>query len=217
MKKLLRIFSITVLSIALSLGSITVLRADSEPINYNLTNISQDYSELDEYIVIKDNQYILELPSNITLSSDLKERINITLQESNNTIVELGLIINAETKEAIHYTMDNNGLTRAYGVSSISISWNSIILKVSAGMLRSIASVITGIAVGAAVTFVAAKIAPFWPALSQTILKNGWSVQFIVGLGADLLSGKLYQSTIKHGIEVHYNFFLFHFTILKFQ
>lgn len=73
-------FSFTVLSIALSSGSITVLRADSEVIHYDLTNISQDYSELDEYIVIRDNQCILELPSNITLSSDLKEKINITLQ-----------------------------------------------------------------------------------------------------------------------------------------
>ena len=161
MKKLIRVFSITVLSIGLSLGSITVLRADSETIHYDVTTISQDYSELDEYIVIKDNQYILELPSNITLSSNLKEKINTTLQESNNTIVELGLIINAETKEATHYTMDSNGLTRAYGVSSISISWNSIILKVSAKMLRSIASVITGIAVGAAVGFVAAKNCTF--------------------------------------------------------
>lgn len=217
MKTISRVLMTSVLSLMLLISNVGIISADSVEIHYSKDNISESYTELDKFISIINNEFVLDLPEYITLSDDVSRDVLRTLADSNAMISDLDIAIDPETQVAKHYTMDVGGLSRAVGVSSINIYWNYINLKVSANMLRSIAGVITGILVGAAAAPLAAKIAPFWPALATTITNNGWAVQFIVGLGTDLLSGMLYQNIIKHGIEVHYNFLMFNFTTIRFQ
>jgi len=85
---------------SLLLIAIVVLILPFNMVSAKGIHYSSDFNELDRYVIVQNNQYVLDLPRNITLSYNVKQKAELLIQESNKNISKNSLTVNTNTKEA---------------------------------------------------------------------------------------------------------------------
>lgn len=93
---------------------------------------SSDYHEVDPYIEVVDNKFVLNLPDNIYIEDENLVIINELINKSNEEIAKNNLIIDLNTKSA---TLSGVS-TRAWGKNDIEFYWNFARVYIDAGNLR---------------------------------------------------------------------------------
>ncbi len=158
---------------------------------YDTTNISTNWSELDEYIKIHDNQFYLELPQNVRLSSELYSKVTEHLSKINESIIKFDLQTDEKTGRV--YLPEQTVSTRAYGKNAVYFHWNYLEIYLDAGMVQNITS--TG------VTALWGLAGIFTPVLAaHPVITVGIGVIF------SLVANAVISSGIKDGIVLHLNF-----------
>ena len=97
---------------------------------------------------------------------------------------------------------------RAYGVNRITLSWNSIIIKMDAGMVKLVTKAVAAGGVAAPATAI--------PGLVSFIAANPIIGASGLAVGTSVIDSLL-DSNIKDGVEIHYNFFFGHVTLVRRQ
>lgn len=202
MKKILKCLSVSMLSVMMVLCSMIPASAKEQ-----LIITEKNIQELDQFVKVENNQYVLDIPDYVIIDNNLKNNLIIKNKEINKIILEENYLINLETKIASPSIQ-----TRAYGVNKISFSWNSIIVRMDAGLVRLLAGLGTGVGVGVALP----KIAAVFPALAAVLGKKVWAGPLLEGI-VGIVTGDLYKGVIKDGLEIHYNFFLLKVTVIRLQ
>lgn len=161
-------------------------------------------NELEQFIEVVENQFVLNIPENVVILDSVKNEVLDQLEENNRLIEENYFYIDPVTKISEAQIM-----TMAYGYNSVKITWNSIIVKIDAGLLKVLANLATGVGVGA----IAIKLAAVIPALEAHPHLTGLAGAIL----GEILAGTLYDKVIKDGVEIHYNFFYRIITYIKIQ
>ena len=157
---------------------------------------------LDQFITVCNNQFVFDIPDYVVIDEQLKMKLTQMTDQINYLIKENNYYIDTVTKIAQPRIQP-----RAYGVNRITLSWNSIIIKMDAGMVKLVTKAVAagGVAVATAipglVSFIAAN-----PIIGASGLAVGTSV-----------IDSLLDSNIKDGVEIHYNFFFGHVTLVRRQ
>lgn len=144
---------------------------------------SENYEELDRYIEVVNNEYVLNLPDNVYLENDDLANVEKMLTESNNAIRENDLTINPNTKTAILSGVQ----TRAWGKNDIEFHWNFVRVYIDAGNLRIALTVGVG-GLGGALAFLAT---------------SGWAAGAI---GAATAALGIAANNVTDGIWFDYNY-----------
>lgn len=158
---------------------------------YDATNISSNWSELDDYIKIHDNQFYLELPQNVRLSSDLYSKVKIHLSKINESIIKFDL--QADEKTGRIYFPEQTVSTRAYGKNAVYFHWNYLEIYLDAGMVQNISS--TGVAALWGIAGIFTPVLAAHPVITLSI-----------GVIFSLVANAVISSKIKDGIILHLNF-----------
>lgn len=82
-------------------------------------NIITDLESVDPYIYVQNNQYVLNLPSNVTIPQEIKTQVDELVAASNSIIKDQKLFINPETKIARPLIQ-----TYAAGKNAVEMHWN---------------------------------------------------------------------------------------------
>lgn len=105
----------------------TVVQADenisvSESPKISNDSLNQEVSSVDQYVVVKDNQYELSIPSNASINPELVSQAQELITESNKLITQENLVIDPVTKIAT----DPTSVFYAYteGITSVEVHWN---------------------------------------------------------------------------------------------
>lgn len=155
---------------------------------------------LDQFITVCNNQFVFDIPDYVVIDEQLKMKLTQMTDQINYLIKENNNYIDTVTKIAQPRIQP-----RAYGVNRITLSWNSI--KMDAGMVKLVTKAVAAGGVAAAtaipglVSFIAAN-----PIIGASGLAVGTSV-----------INSLLDSNIKDGVEIHYNFFFGHVTLVRRQ
>lgn len=201
MKNIVKATSIAL--VALSLGSIAapnILSASAnttQSVSSSTTNSVNDANDLTPYVVVKNNQYKLEVPSNVLVPMEVRAEAQEVIDSQNSVVAEAHATINPETKTATFMaSSDTNSSSMMLmaaakskyhqGVNKFTVHWNYIRVYIKKSTLNGIK---TG-TIGAASAVAGAKI------------KNIYAVAAAGAIGA--LAGNI---NIKGGIWVDYNFF----------
>lgn len=176
-------------------------RNNDKIVYYNSKTISASMEELDPFIIVKDNQYHLELPKNVKLDSNLQKQVNKQLEISNALVRETDLTINPQTKVA--YPSNLGVQPMAYGYNAVYVHWNYLEIYMDAGLVRDITSVSVAVAIG--ILFV--KL----PALVAFGVAHPYLAITISAIAAQIISSVI-NSGIRDGLVLHYNFFTFQVT-----
>lgn len=205
-KKLKKVF-IPLLSfclIALGFG-FTNIQAKENETYYDINSISESYEELEEYIKVQNNQFVLDLSKGIVLSDELNTKIAHQLETTNTIIRESNYIVDVNTKIA---RPKNEISSRKYGKNAIYFHWNYVELWMDGGLVNTIAKA------GAAGAVVA--IAAAFPPLVAFLATNP-----IVGLTTVAVVTSIVDSvvgyTVNQGVVINYNFLLFHVSSIRLQ
>lgn len=199
MKKFIKSFAIILMT---TLMGFTVIPPAFAQENSNEIIITQNaIDNIDKYVDVENNQYVLNLPYNITIDEELKQVVLNKMNAVNTYISKESLRINNITKIATQTIF-----SRKYGVNSISFSWNSIIFNMDAGLVQLLLK--AGLA-GAAVALAAA-----FPPLAVFIVANPVLGLASVAIAVSVVDS-LIGSGIKNGVEIHYNFSLRQVTVVR--
>lgn len=177
----------------------------SEKIVYDISNISEQMDELTPYIRVEKNEYVLELPSNIIITPELKQKVDQQLSISNEMIKRNDLVIDLKSKVAKENTPNMYVQPLAYGKNAVYIHWNYLEIYMDAGLVRDITSVGIGVAVGILFT----KL----PALVAFGAANPYLAIGISVIAAQIISSVI-NSGIRDGLVLHYNFLTFSITYI---
>lgn len=194
MKKILTILCSLMMIMSFSLPTYAMDNTYSESTYYDTSNISENMNELDPYIKVIDNQYVMDLPQNIILSEELNQEVTQQLNSTNKFILENDYIIGDDKVAKPRIS------TRAYGSTYVHPHWNYLEIGLDAGVVSAIVSAGVGSGVTVLITMVPAVAA--WIASVGAATGNiaiGAIVSFIVSIAAG--------QVIKDGIIIHYNFF----------
>ena len=201
MNKILKILCICILSGFMGVCMVVPTFAQ-EKISVTENNVH----DLDQFVGVENNQFVLEIPDHVIISDTLRRELIEKNSEINKVIKSENFVINPITKIAKPMIQ-----LRAYGVNNISFTWNSIIIKMDAGLVKIIARAAgSGTMAGVVAllkTFPA--IAAF--AIAHPVISAG-SAAF-----ATSIVGSLLASRITEGVEMHYNFYIMRVTYVKRQ
>lgn len=171
---------------------------------YSSSNISENLNELDPYIQVKDNRYVLTLPSNVILSDELECKVDESLKVANEFIkknnYEIGSNKIAHPKNEI--------IPMVYGRNAFYIHWNYFEIWMDAGLVKNVVNAgVTGV-----ITAIVAAIPPFaaWIAANPTLAPA------IVAFATTLISN-ISGDMINNGIIVHYNWIMQKITYIGLQ
>lgn len=195
---IIRVLSFFVL--VLNIGITTI-----SPVNAFSTNVIviDNIEELDQFVNVTNNQYELTLPESVLIHNDLKNVVTDRIDQINKLIIDNDYYINPETKIA-----KPRIITRIYGVNSISMSWNSIIIKMDAGLVQLLLSAAAAGGIAGAVTA--------FPALVAWIVANPIAGVVTVAVVASIIDSVI-GLNVKSGVVIHYNFFLLKVTVARLQ
>lgn len=205
MNKMFKRLVVFVLSLCIFAGNINGVSAQEAVVPNNQHEVTEKVvNDVDQYVTVVDNQYVLELPDNYDIGSQELDLLKDKMDVINAYIANGNLKIDLDTKIASQTIS-----TFKYGVNSISFSWNSIIFKLDAGMVELLAK-------AGAAGALAIVIATF-PPLVAFVAANpvlGLAVGAIVVSVVDSIVG---SGIINDGLEIHYNFLLFRVTVVRKQ
>ncbi|GKQ43344.1 hypothetical protein RD055328_12670 [Companilactobacillus sp. RD055328] len=150
---------------------------------------NQAVNSLDKFVGVKNNQYILEIPSDYRVSSDTLKQAKNLITDANKRIRENNLILNEKTK-----TADKIINVQSFGKNGISIHWNYVRIYLNRNVVRAAANG-AGNAVGAAI--------------GAALAANGLSAMFATAVGAFIGSalGSWASSKIKNGAYFDVNYY----------
>ncbi|MEG0410083.1 MAG: hypothetical protein RR538_03895 [Erysipelotrichaceae bacterium] len=151
-------------------------------------------SELDKYVSVKDNKFILNIPENVDISQEVRYAAEQQIAISNQKINENNLTIDPNTKTAHTSSIS----PRKWGKNDMQFGWNYVRVYIDAGNLRLILAGGVG-AVGGALAALATTVG-----MGAAI----GGVTAILGIQA---------SGVKDGIWFDYNFFYQRVTDCGFQ
>lgn len=117
MKKKIKVFSAFCLTILLVIVTTVPVSANS-----SIVISESNIDDLEPYIQVDGNQYVLELPDNVIISEETLSTVNESISKINQHIVFENLYINPETKSALQ--ISGNQLSRAYEKNHITWRWN---------------------------------------------------------------------------------------------
>lgn len=203
MKKILSLISSFTLIFSLS---VPIYAMDVTPQNthYSSENISDNLEELDPYISVKNNLFVLDLPSNITLSKELENKLIEILGSTNKFIQNNDYVIGIDKVAR----PKNEIITRAYGKNAFYLHWNYFEIWMDAGLTKNLAIAGTAGVLGA----LAAAIPPFaaWMAANPVISAGlyAFATSLIPNLVGDMAT---------NGIIVHYNWIMQKITYIGLQ
>ena len=95
---------------------IQILSAESQ-VQLNQKTIINDMTQLEKYVVVENNQYILKTPINVLVNPVLKEQILSSMNQSNTYIKENNFVINQQTKIA-----HSRHEIRRFGVTKVEVN-----------------------------------------------------------------------------------------------
>lgn len=207
------ILSSAVLIIGVPVSSTTV-NASAIKSNLNQTSSNQQkylslsaQKEIDAYVTVKDNQYVLSDKVKTIVSKDEYLNAQSLIMQANDVISKNDLVINRQTKVATNtftLTSDENSMSDLarnikslkavhkkkyhYGVNKISVHWNYTRVYMNKTLAQNVASGVVG-------------------GLSGLIgaVASGPAVATIVGAIGSVVSSQV--GSIKGGIWVDYNYF----------
>ena len=116
--KLVNVLSVSVLALGL-VAPVTTVSADTansdttESIKNNETTSTQytvpsQFKEIDKYVTVKDNQYVLSLPQNSNINTQAKKNAESQLNIANQVVKNQNLVIDPQTKFADPISLDTN-------------------------------------------------------------------------------------------------------------
>ncbi len=126
--------------------------------------------------------------------TQMTDQINYLIKENNNYIDTVTKIAQPRIQP------------RDYGVNRITLSWNSI--KMDAGMVKLVTKAVAAGGVAAPATAI--------PGLVSFIAANPIIGASGLAVGTSVIDSLL-DSNIKDGVEIHYNFFFGHVTLVRRQ
>lgn len=204
MKSIKKLFA-CLLSCTLLIGvaNISPVKANTSPeeITYTVENISQGMEELDPYVKVENNSFVLRLPQHIHLSLELANMLTNYLNEVNKSILDNNLRINPENGRVYDPTSINY---RSYGKNAVYFHWNYLEIYLDAGMVQNISTTGVGALWGIAGIFTPVLAA-------HPVITVG------VGVILSLIANAVASSTIRDGIVMHLNFFEMKVTYLAKQ
>lgn len=111
-------------------------KEQSVPENTQITSSSSDYStnlnELSQYVTVENNQYVMNLPNNADIPSNVINDANAMINYSNQQIKQNNLTIDPVSKIA-----SSSGIqTRSWGKNKVEFHWNYVRVYIDAGNLR---------------------------------------------------------------------------------
>lgn len=208
------ILSLVVLSINVSFSCTTVSAAPIEPKLKQTNDNQQEYlsssiqKKLNEYVTVKDNQFVLSEKAKAIVSRKEYITAQNLITQANDIVNEGNLVINRQTKVATNtFILPNDGNSRIdvnksimslrvvrskkkyhYGVNKISVHWNYTRVYMNKAMTKNVASGVVG-------------------GLSGLIgyAASGPAVATIAGAIGNVVSSQV--GSIKGGIWVDYNYF----------
>ena len=125
-----------------STNSENSISTGTAPTGDQLTN------ELNQYVSVRNNQFVLTIPSGLNISSEKIQRANAEIIASNSLIKKFGLTIDTKTgvaSESLSLYV-NPIQSRIYGKNGIlAIGWNYIRVGLDRGLVKDILSVGWGI------------------------------------------------------------------------
>lgn len=172
-------------------SGITPVFADNTSRRFDLNNTSLSMNELTPYIKVINNNYVLELPKDISLSDDLKFKVESVLKMSNKTINERGLTIDPISKQAYEIYGFRSANSKNY--TGLSWNWNYVRVYLDSKIFASLFSLSGNALVeGAKKAAERAGFAGFW------INVGAFAIKLVVG----------YVSTsYPNGIYIDLNYF----------
>lgn len=198
---------IALLCCFLLLTGFTPISAKPIKKEFNLQNVSSTMDELNEFIIVDNNKFVLELPEDVSLSKDLTAIVNALLNTSNVSVKNRNLKIDPKTKTAYEMVSNTdpilNNLSRngvsilrwvAYtGRTGLSWNWNYVRVYLSGAVFTGVATVGGEIAKSKAIA--AAKLAGF------TGLRVSVAGYAILGIAATV------GASFPQGIYIDLNYF----------
>jgi len=146
--------------------------------------IINELENLDPYVKVEDNTYILELPKDIIVNPILEQEARTLIDKSNKIISEEQVTIDPTTKTATIYESAIQPLAYKEGVNSVTLHWSHAKINLSK-------STATAVQAGnlAALNF----LTPYLPSVSLQLF-------------ASVLIATIGSQTPKGGVWVHYNY-----------
>lgn len=116
--KLINILSVSALALGF-IAPVTTVSADtvgsdtSKSIKNNETTstaytVPSQFKEIDKYVTVKDNQYVLRLPQNSNIDTQTKKNAQNQLNIANGVVKNQNLVIDPQTKFADPISLDTN-------------------------------------------------------------------------------------------------------------
>lgn len=158
MKKLKTIIALTLVLVMVFVTSISTFAAnttaestDATAISANVGLTKSTIDEIDQYIKIENNQYVLVLPKNVEkkMTESQLTAIKQSINTTNNLIKNSSVSIDSTTKTAIHTVPDQqilksdvntvNPMVTYGGVTKVVFYWWGFQLYLSSSMVRYIA------------------------------------------------------------------------------
>ena len=96
---------------------IQILSAESQ-VQLNQKTIINDIAQLEKYIVVENNQYVLTTPRDILVNPVLREQMLLSMNQSNTYIRENNFVINQQSKIA-----HSRHEVRSFGVTKVEVNW----------------------------------------------------------------------------------------------
>lgn len=116
--KLINVLSVSALALGF-IAPVTTVSADtvgsdtSKSIKNNETTstaytVPSQFKEIDKYVTVKDNQYVLRLPQNSNIDTQTKKNAQNQLNIANGVVKNQNLVIDPQTKFADPISLDTN-------------------------------------------------------------------------------------------------------------
>lgn len=206
MKKFRKVIFSAIIS-AMVFGSMNLgsIKASESEIHYDIHNVSESMEELTPYITVENNQFVLKLPENVTVSSELQNKVQEQLNGTNTTINVSNYVIDSKTKTA---HPKNEIQTRKYGKNALYIHWNYLEFWLDAGLLQTLYKA----GAAGAITAIVAAFPPIVAFIAAHPIA-GLTIAAIVSSVVDSAIG----FGVKNGLIVHYNFYMLKVTKVKYQ
>lgn len=203
MKKILSLLSASSLLFSLS-SPIYAANTTNNHALYSSDTISDQLEKLDPYITVKNNNFVLDLPDNITLSKKLENQVLESLKSTNQFINENNYEIGSDKVARPR----NEAITRTYGKNAFYLHWNYFEIWMEAGLTKNLAIAGTTGAIAA----IAVAIPPF----AEWITANPAIGAGLVAFASSLIPN-LVGDMANNGIIVHYNWIIQKITYIGLQ
>lgn len=146
MRKITILASTFAIATTIGFSTVTSVSADTNNSEQTSTNqISQNtIQKYDKYVSVKDNQYVFNQPTEITISENDLLEIKTDIEQSNTYIRDNKLTIDAATKTAtqiipLNNTSNTSMLLRSYGKNGVlQVRWNSVRIGLDKGLVNDI-------------------------------------------------------------------------------